>query len=164
MINGPARLKVMADRPTHTCIPGNRRLSVPADKTGSRAPYTPHRGPTYVRTYVRDATTHGVYTAWRGVAWRCRGMRAGSRLCMLAASVATRRTFPALRCDVTIHICRPRGTRVPSLLPLFRRAPPASWFPISRPYFFLLSFYFCYLRVVKCEEKMIEDDREGLIN
>lgn len=75
MINGPARLKVMADRPTHTCIPGNRRLSVPADKTGSRAPYTPHRGPTYIRTYVRDATTHGVYTAWRGAAWRCRGMR-----------------------------------------------------------------------------------------
>lgn len=28
--------------------------------------------------------------------------------------------------------------------------------------FFLLSFYFCYLRVVKCEEKMIEDDREGV--
>lgn len=154
----------MADRPTHTCIPGNRRLSVPADKTGSRAPYTPHRGPTYVRTYVRDATTHGVYTAWRGVAWRCRGMRGGSRLCMLAASVATRRTFPALRCDVTIHICRPRGTRVPSL----HLAPPLSSCTTRElisdfaSIFFLLSFYFCYLRVVKCQEKMIEDDREGV--
>lgn len=67
MINGPARLKVMADRPTHTCIPGNRRLSVPADKTGSRAPYTPHRGPTYVRPRCNNTRrVHGV--AWSGVA------------------------------------------------------------------------------------------------
>lgn len=149
MINGPARLKVMADRPTHTCIPGNRRLSVPADKTGSRAPsYTPHRGPTYVRTSAMQqhaaCTRRGV--EWRGVAWRYRGMRGGSRLCMLAASVATRRTFPALRWRrYDPHVPPPRNTcaRTPSLspfLPVFRRAPPASWFPI-----FLISFYFVIL-------------------
>lgn len=115
MINGAgSRLKVMVDRPTHTCIPGNRRLSVPADKTGSRARTRPSW------PNVRDATTHGGVhgVARRGVAWRYRGMRGGSRLCMLAASVATRRTFPALRCDVTIRICRPEEHVCPSSSPL----------------------------------------------
>lgn len=156
MINGPARLKVMADRPTHTCIPGNRRLSVPADKTGSRAPsYTPHRGPTYVRTSAMQqhaaCTRRGV--EWRGVAWRYRGMRGGSRLCMLAASVATRRTFPALRWRrYDPHVPPPRNTcaRTPSL-----RLSPS--FVVHHPRvdsrFFSFRFILLFCCVDKCREK-----------
>lgn len=140
MINGPARLKVMADRPTHTCIPGNRRLSVPADKTGSRAPsYTPHRGPTYVRTSAMQQ--HGV--AWSGVAipWYARWltlMHARSICCyktdVPGITLATLRSTCAAPEE---HVC---PYSLPPSLPVFRRAPPASWFPI-----FLISFYFVIL-------------------
>lgn len=108
MINGPARLKVMADRPTHTCIPGNRRLSVPADKTGSRAPsYTPHRGPTYVRTSAMQQ--HGV--AWSGVAipWYARWltlMHARS-ICCYKTDVPgiTLATLPSTCAAPEEHVC-----------------------------------------------------------
>lgn len=157
MINGPARLKVMADRPTHTCIPGNRRLSVPADKTGSRAPsYTPHRGPTYVRTSAMQqhaaCTRRGV--EWRGVAWRYRGMRGGSRLCMLAASVATRRTFPALRWRrYDPHVPPPRNTCARTL-----SLPSSPSFVVHHPRvdsrFFSFRFILLFCCIDKCRQKM----------
>lgn len=139
MINGPARLKVMADRPTHTCIPGNRRLSVPADKTGSRAPYTPHRGPTYVRPRCNNTRrVHGV--AWSGVAmpWYASWltlMHARSICCYKTdvPGITLRRYDP--------HMPPPRNTCA-LLAPPLSSCTTRELISDFASIFFLLSFYF----------------------
>lgn len=132
MINGGARLKVIGDRWTHTCIPGNRRLSVPADKTGSRGVHA-HRTDALSPLAMQQ---HAVYTAPR----RYQGMRGGLAL-MHARSICCyktdvpgitlRRYDPYSRSHMPSNTCASHARR-----PCF---PHASTFLRPSRHFFFLS-------------------------